>query len=136
MGEKVVLDTNVLISAIGWDAKPEECLELALGEEIDAFATQSMIDEVSEVLEYDKFDFSEKEQQKFLEILVSEFLFISSEESIDKSQDPEDNKFLECAVSANADYIISGDSDLLELKEYENITIVKPQKFLELRGQE
>ena len=135
MGKKVVLDTNVLISAIGWNAKPEECLELVFEGEVDAYATQSMIDEVSKVLEYDKFDFSEKEKQKFLEILVSEFHFVESEENIEESQDSDDNKFLECAITADADYIISGDSDLLELKEYENITIIKPEKFLELRGQ-
>jgi len=132
MGKKVVIDTNILISAIGWNAKPGECLKLILEDKIEAFTTQGMLDEVSEVLKYDKFNFSEQEQQKFLEILVSEFRFVNPEISINQSEDLDDNKFLECAVSADADYIISGDSDLLELKEYEGITITKPETFLEI----
>jgi len=132
MGKKVVIDTNILISAIGRNSKPEECLKLILEDKIEAFTTQGMLDEVSEVLKYDKFNFSEQEQQKFLEILVSEFRFVNPEISINQSEDLDDNKFLECAVSADADYIISGDSDLLELKEYEGITITKPETFLEI----
>lgn len=132
MGKRVVIDTNILISAIGWNGKPEECLKLILEDKIEAFATQEMLDEVSEVLKYDKFNFSEQEQQKLLEILVSEFQFVNPEISINQSEDLDDNKFLECAVSTDADYIISGDSDLLELKEYENITITKPETFLEI----
>ena len=131
MGKRVVIDTNILISAIGWDAKPEECLEMVFDGKIQAFATQPMIDELSEVLEYDKFDFSGKEKQKFLEITVSEFQFTDPEASVEAVEDPDDNKFLECAISASADYIISGDSDLLELKEYQNITITTPERFLE-----
>jgi len=132
MGKKVVIDTNILISAIGRNSKPEECLKLILEDKIEAFTTQGMLDEVSEVLKYDKFNFSEQEQQKFLEILVSEFRFVNPEISINQSEDLDDNKFLECAVSADADYINSGDSDLLELKEYEGITITKPETFLEI----
>jgi len=132
MGKKVVIDTNILISAIGRNSKPEECPKLILEDKIEAFTTQGMLDEVSEVLKYDKFNFSEQEQQKFLEILVSEFRFVNPEISINQSEDLDDNKFLECAVSADADYIISGDSDLLELKEYEGITITKPETFLEI----
>lgn len=131
MGKRVVIDTNVLISAIGWNAKPEECLKMVFEDEVEAFATQPMIDELSEVLEYDKFDFSEKEKQKFLEIIVSEFQFTDPETSVNEAEDSDDNKFLECAISANADYIISGDTDLLELKEYQDITITTPEKFLE-----
>ena len=135
MGERIVIDTNILISALGWNSKPEECLNLVLNQEIDAFATQPMIDELSKVLEYDKFNFSEEEKQKFLKIIVSEFHFTNPEKSIEASEDPDDNKFLECALSANADYIISGDSDLLKLKEYKNITITTPEKFLEEQNQ-
>jgi putative PIN family toxin of toxin-antitoxin system len=131
MGTRVVIDTNILISAIGWNAKPEECLNLVLDGKIEAFATQPMINELSEVLEYDKFKFSESEKQKFLEIIVSEFQFTDPESTVKESPDPEDNKFIECALSENADYIITGDSDLLELDKYQNITIIKPEKFLE-----
>ena len=44
--------------------------------------------------------------------------------------DPDDNKFIECAVTNNADYIISGDNHLLNLREYENIKILSPKEFL------
>jgi uncharacterized protein len=46
--------------------------------------------------------------------------------------DPDDDKFLECAVTAKADYIISGDPDLLNLKEFKKIKIVSPTQFIKL----
>ena len=46
--------------------------------------------------------------------------------------DPDDDKFIECAVSGNADYIISGDQHLLQLKEYSGIKILNASEFLEL----
>jgi len=44
--------------------------------------------------------------------------------------DPDDNKFIECAVTNKADYIISGDNHLLDLKEYGNVKILSPKEFL------
>ena len=51
--------------------------------------------------------------------------------SIKVCQDPDDNKFLECAVSGGAGYIVSGDKHLLDLEEYEGIKILTPKGFLE-----
>ena len=47
-------------------------------------------------------------------------------------KDPDDNKILECAVSCNADYVVTGDRHLLDLKEYQRIKIITPKQFLEL----
>lgn len=126
MGTKVVLDTNIL----GWDGKPEQCLKLVFEDVVDAYATQGMIDEVSRVLDYNRFDFSEGEKQSFLEIVVAGFNFAEPQVDVDAVSDPDDNIFLECAVSVDADYIVSGDSDLLELSNYDGIPILTAEEFL------
>ncbi|MFA1610055.1 putative toxin-antitoxin system toxin component, PIN family [Halobellus rubicundus] len=130
MGTRVVLDTNILISALGWNGKPEQCLQLVFEDEIEAYATQEMIDEFSQVLEYDKFPFTEKEKQSFLEIVVAEFEFADSKINVSASVDSADDIFLECAAAVDADYLISGDSDLLQLNEFRDIPILTAEEFL------
>jgi len=131
MGTRVVLDTNILVSALGWGGKPEQCLELVFEDRIEAYATQSMIDELSRVLDYDRFEFSDDEKQSFLEIVAAEFHFTDPEISVDAVDDPDDNVFLECAVAVDANHVVSGDSDLLEVGDYDEITILPPDEFLQ-----
>ena len=131
MDTRVVLDTNILISALGWGGKPERCLELVFEGEVDAYATQDMISELSRVLEYDRFDFSEDEKRSFLELVVAVLSFAESEIDIDVASDPDDNIFLECAVCVDADYIVSGDSDLLQLEDYDGVSILTAEEFLD-----
>jgi putative PIN family toxin of toxin-antitoxin system len=89
-----------------------------------------MIDELSRVLDYDRFGFSEDEKQSFLEIIVAEFYFAEPTVDVDASSDPDDNVFLECAVSVDADYIVSGDSDLLDIGTYDEIPILTAEELL------
>lgn len=80
--------------------------------------------------------FTEEEIEEFLEKVVSFSSVVTPENSIDEiEQDPADNKVLECAVKSGADYIISGDSHLLDLENFRGVEILSPDVFLEeLRG--
>jgi putative PIN family toxin of toxin-antitoxin system len=67
-----------------------------------------------------------------LELLKEDAIFIEPTEIITDCRDPKDNKFLELAVAANADYIITGDLDLLILNPFRTITILKSGEFINL----
>ena len=54
---------------------------------------------------------------------------------IDACRDPDDNKYLECAVDGGADFIVSGDNDLLSLELFQGIPIVKPRRFVDIAAQ-
>jgi putative PIN family toxin of toxin-antitoxin system len=131
MGTRVVLDTNVLISAFGWGGKPEQCLELVLDGDVEAYCTRSMLDELSRVLDYDRFDFSDDEKQSFLAIVTAAFHVTDTKVDVTRSDDADDDVFLECAVTVDADYVVSGDTHLLDLGSHDEIPILPPAAFLE-----
>jgi len=133
---RVVIDTNVVVSAaISTDGNPALIFEMLIMEDIKNYATREIIDEIKEVVQRPRIakrvslveqEFIIDTFEKFSEKIVSGVKF---EEIKD---DPDDNKFLECAVSASADFIISGDSHLLNLKEFRGIKIVNPAEFVKL----
>lgn len=131
--KKIVLDTNILISACGWEGKPKELFRKILNREYELIISREQIDEVKRVLNYPKFDFTEDQKSRFLVILVliSTIIQISKRLDIIKN-DPEDNRILEIALESQADFIISGDAHLLELKSYETIQLITVSDFLSL----
>ncbi len=120
-----------MISAIGWSGPPEECLDLSMEGIIINFITKPIIEELIAVMDYPKFKFEEKEKEQFLEVLLANSVLVEPKENINIiKQDLDDNKFLECAVEAHADYIISGDRHLVKLQRFRGIDIVSPREFL------
>jgi len=130
---KVVLDTNIVVSsALCIDGNPAKVFEMILLEKIKNYTTEEIIKEISKVMERPKI-------AKRLSLVEIEFIMdnyrrfsekIGPKISITESEDPDDNKFLECAVEADVDFIISGDEHLLKLKEFKGIQIVTPAEFL------
>lgn len=129
---KVVIDTNVFISGFGWDGKPEAVIDLLENGAISNFITLGIFEELKRVVSYPKLKFSSSLQTKITEFVFSYSRFINSGKPVSViDEDPDDNKFIECALSAHASFIISGDPHLLALGQYENIIIVTPAQFLE-----
>ena len=132
---KLVLDTNTLVSAFFWNGNESELFEKIEGGKAKLFISKEILDEVEDVLNRDKFkDIILKTNQKPDEIIQKiisvSHLVIDPKLNIKFCRDPKDDKFIECAVNANADYIISGDKDLLVLKNYKKIKIVKSSEIL------
>lgn len=133
---KVVIDTNTVISApLSENGNPAKIFELLLLEEINNSTSQEIIDEIIGVfnrdkikkkLSVDKINFIIKNFKKFSKLVKPHIKLNVIKEDID------DNKILECAETANANYIVSGDSHILELKNYKNIKIVSPKEFFEV----
>ena len=129
--KKVVIDTNILISALGWKGKPNEIFSRVLDEEFELIISQKQIEELREVMNYPKFSFTEEQKSRFITLLlnVAKVVEISNKLKVIK-EDPDDDIILETAVENNVDFIISGDHHLLKLKEYSNVKIVTANEFL------
>ncbi len=126
---KIVVDTNVVISGIFFGGNPRKIVEAVAAGSIDAYATTEIIDEYTEIID----SMIERKQgrinQSILSPLFSAMKIIETGTNIDVCRDPDDNKFIECAVDAKALYIVSGDNDLLDIKEYDGIRIITAKEF-------
>src|SRR3989344_2397432 len=123
MGKKrIVLDTNIIISAFGWDGKPREILREILNKEFDLIISKKQLEEIFKVLGYPKFKFTDSQKSKFINILIEISIIVNTY----------NNNILESAAKNNVDYLISGDKDLLRLKNINNIRILTASEFLEL----
>jgi putative PIN family toxin of toxin-antitoxin system len=129
---KVVLDTNVLISAILFGGKPRQILEKAIRGEIRLYLSEPILEEFKGVLQRSKFGYSPEMIQFIHTELTGIADLVNPSKTVDVvMEDPEDNRILECAAEARANYIVTGDSHLLKLGRYLNIEVVNAAAFLE-----
>ena len=130
---RVVLDTNVLISALMFGGNPREILDRAIRGELRLCISESILSELGAVLRRPKFGFPPSiVNQIVTELVAISELVIPSQRIRLIEADKADNHVLECAVEARAECIVSGDAHLLELREYKTIQVVSPQQFLAL----
>lgn len=126
---KIVVDTNVLISGVFFGGFPQEVLRAVIGGKVTACASTEIIDEYTEIMR----EMIARKQGKFnaeiLTSLISHMEIIETVSCVEASRDPDDDKFIECALDAKALYIVSGDNDLLVLKEYGGVRIVTAKAF-------
>ena len=129
---KVVLDTNILISAVVFGGKPREILKQAIEGKIRLAVSAPIIEEIREVLGRDKFRYPAQMINFIIGELESIAEFVEPQEKIEIiEKDEDDNRILECAAAFGADVIISGDNHLLDLKMYKGMRIIKASDFLE-----
>ena len=126
---KVVIDTNILVSAIAFGGKPAEVLLLVTQEKIQAVTSSVLLTELEETL-IKILDLSEGNVQLALEEIKDEFRIVQPRIAIKASRDEDDNRVIEAALEGNCNYIITGDKDLLDLKTFKNIKIVTADQFL------
>lgn len=130
--ETTVLDTGVVVSAtLARHSIPRQAVDRAfdLGPVLASVETMA---ELNEALRRPKFDryVSEPERLIFLDSYARRVTYVEPHETITACRDPKDNQFLALAVSGNATFIVSGDSDLLVLSPFRNVVIVTPSDFL------
>jgi putative PIN family toxin of toxin-antitoxin system len=128
---RIVLDTNVLISAILFGGKPRKVLDLVISGSVDCTLSIAILDELRDVLQRPKFGFPADVCLHITEELHGICDIISPSVRVDAIRsDPDDNRILECAVEAHAHYIVSGDPHLLDLGTFERIRILNPADYL------
>jgi putative PIN family toxin of toxin-antitoxin system len=133
MGKKrVILDTNILISALGWKGNPKTIFNKVIAGELELILSYKQLNELLRVLNYPKFKFSDEQKDRFLSVLleVATLVKTKSEVYIIK-EDPSDNVILEPANEMKIDHIVSGNEHLLKLKEFKGAKIVTAKGFLE-----
>jgi putative PIN family toxin of toxin-antitoxin system len=135
---RVVIDTNTVISGFLWGSYPRQIIDLVRTQEITVYTSSFLLQELSEVLSRPKFyqriqTVIEEPPEKLVNNYrnLVKIVDIYSVEKIVINA-PDDDQVLASAISANADYIISGDQDLLTLKLYQNIPIVTPREFMKI----
>jgi len=127
-----VLDTNILFSVTGWRGNPFQCVERARAGEFRVFTCPELTEELAEKLET-RLHFSADQVAETLADCLGFLQVIQIPKALTAvCRDPDDNMVLECALEGHAQYIVSGDLDLLEMKEFRGIRIVRAAEFLNL----
>lgn len=137
---KVVLDTNVLVSAtLVQGGKEDRVLRAWRRGAFDLVLSPEILREIGRVLFYPKFQsarwVTEAELVALLETLAKESFLVAGQVTVEVCRDPEDDKFLAAAVESGARYLVSGDRDLLDLKSFRGVEIVTPGVFLKVLGE-
>jgi putative PIN family toxin of toxin-antitoxin system len=130
--KRVVIDTNVVISALLFGGEPGELIPLWKSGSIKALVSTEIVDEYLRVLTYPKFGLAAEEINFLLyqEILPYFEIVRPKPGRVIVGDDPSDDKFIRCAEAGRAKTIISGDQHLLRLQYFGNISILTPVRFL------
>src|SRR3989344_538242 len=127
----VVLDTNILVSAIVYGGKPQYILNLVVEKKIQAVTSYILLAELLEALSK-KFPLSTGDLD-LVEIQIKQnFIITTPRSTLKVVRDDTDNKVLEAAIEGNCTYIITGDRDLLDFVSYKNIKILTASEFLQI----
>lgn len=131
---KVVLDTNVFISGIFWEGNfCSHIIDKWKKKEIEIVSSVKIVEELVETLKSFKIPMPIEMIEEWKNLIIKNSIIVESLSKLDVIKDDlEDNKFLEAAVDGKADFIISQDRHLLNLKEFEGIKIIKPEEAINL----
>ncbi len=135
---RVVLDANIYISAlISNKGNPAKIINKWLAGQFDVLISQPIVDEILRVTNYKriqkKYAKVRENRLEFVELVIEQGIWEKPSGTLTVvSADESDNRYVECAVAGNAQYIVSGDEHLLDVGEYQGIIIVTPATFLTL----
>ena len=128
---RVIIDTNVFVSGIFWSGPPYKILKAWQLQKITLVISQDIFDEYKRVAKALTDKYPTIDTDPFLQLIA-----INAEAHIPVvlkhpiSRDPDDDKFIACALAAHVKFIISGDQDLLTLSRYQDIEIMTPALFV------
>jgi putative PIN family toxin of toxin-antitoxin system len=132
MSKRFVVDNNILVSALlVKNSAPFQVISKIEERDVILYSEETLL-ELNQVLSRKKFIkyFAIEEKQAFIFKLLEKAELVEIEESINICRDPKDDKFLELAFSGKADFIVTGDQDLLVLNPFRNIEIITANDFL------
>ncbi len=131
---RVVIDTNVWISAIFWGGKPRKIIEHWIDDEFRLVISSAVRRELYQtvVKKAKALKIFPEYASEWLEVINKKSILVRPKEKVEVCRDPKDNMLLETAVAGGADYLVTGDEDLLALGTFGDTKIVTPAKFLTL----
>lgn len=127
---RIVIDTNVIASAIFFGGKPYQLLRYIMDGQVDVVASKEIVDEYEEIVLRLKQKYPSISTRIPLQEILGRFEIIRVTTDIHISRDPDDDKFISCAIDGKCLYIVSGDRDLLDIENYGNIEIITVVDFL------
>ena len=127
---KAVLDTNVVLSAhLNSEGPPRVILDLVFSGYFRCFVSNPLLEEYEEVLKRPRFDRDPREIARSIRLMRNAAILVVPRKRLKITRDPDDNKVLECALEARADYIVTGNTrDFPE--KFQDIRIIPPRRFL------
>lgn len=129
---RIVLDSNVVISGFLFGGPPARLLQHALDGTVQCFTSMAILDEIRDVLQRPKFGLSPEQALVFVDEIRELCRVVAPRERVRAiPRDPDDDAVLECALEAGANWIVSGDSHLLALKQWRSIRILTPSNACE-----
>ena len=129
---RIVLDTNILISGVLFHGKPRSVLDLAIEGRIESVSSRKLPEEFQEVLGRPKFRLQTVEVHAIADELESILTLVFPRRRVAAiTEDTDDNSVLECALEAEADMIVTGDSHLLKLENFRGVGILTADEFLQ-----
>lgn len=126
---KIVVDTNVVASAVFFGGRPRELLEKLLLGELTAFVSREIVEEYRETLQRLQDKYPKKNVAVPLTHIITACQLIEPKTDVHVCRDPDDDKFINCAVDSHSLYIVSGDNDLLAVGKYQDVEIVTVSDF-------
>lgn len=128
---RVVVDTNVLVSGTYFGGKPGKVVDAIADGQIQASASSAIVAEYSDTIEeVARKGFGHFDARRFSHF-IEKLNLIEPFREVKACRDPDDDKFISCAVDSNALYIVSGDKDLLCLGAFEGVEIITAAQFCE-----
>lgn len=133
MRQRIVVDTNVFVSGIFWSGPPYQILTAWRDRIIELVLSQAILEEYIRIALELSNRFPDIDLFPFIELLIRETKFCMPKRLAQPvCKDPDDDKFLECAIAGDAKCIISGDRHLLEVSGYEGIQILRPKDYVNI----
>ena len=132
---RIVIDTNVIASAIYFGGKPFVLLQRVMEDKVDVLASKEIVDEYEEIILRLQNKYPALNIKIPFQTLLSKFAIIHASSNIHVCRDPDDDKFISCALDGKCLYIVSGDDDLLSIGSYEGIEILTVRAFLDRFGE-
>lgn len=134
---RVTADTNIIISGLNFSGNPRRILQMAEDGVIHLAVSDAILDEVIKVLRREKFGWEEGEIRRSLRQISRFAEHVEPKQRIDIiTEDPTDNRILECAAASGSDYLVSGDKHVLKVGQYQGFKIVPPAEFLEIQARQ
>ena len=129
---KIILDTNVFISGIFFSGPPSQILKAWQNKSFQIVLSEQILIEYQKVADELSSKYPQVDIAPIIELVTIHGQLIDAQ-GIDISicEDPDDDKFIECAIAGKCDIIVSGDKHLLNLAGYKSIKILRPREFVE-----
>ncbi len=129
---KIILDTNVFISGIFFGGTPYQILDAWRNGRVDIILSEEIFAEYQRVANELSRQFKEVDISTFLDLITVNAIWVEAPKlPFNVAADPDDDKFLSCALASKTKIIVSGDKHLLAVSGYRRIEVVKPSLFIE-----